>query len=136
MNGYGLMQEIERRSSGAWRPSPGSVYPALSQLEDEGLVRAEEADGRKQYALSDEGRKYVEDNRERLACLAAGVARTGRRGRRRRRPCLSHPSCADPAIPGAGVRRPQSSHTDRLRTRVESDPEDRRSGQGAAAYPG
>ena len=44
-NGYGLMQEIEQRSDGAWRPSPGSVYPALSQLEDEGLVRAEEREG-------------------------------------------------------------------------------------------
>src|SRR5918911_1756410 len=39
-NGYGLMQEIEQRSEGVWRPSPGSVYPALQQLEDEGLVRA------------------------------------------------------------------------------------------------
>ena len=46
-NGYQLMQEIERRSEGVWRPSPGSVYPALQQLEDEGLVRAEETDGRK-----------------------------------------------------------------------------------------
>jgi DNA-binding PadR family transcriptional regulator len=66
LNGYGLMQEIEQRSGGAWRPSPGSVYPALSQLEDEGLVKAEEADGRKQYALTDEGRTYVDENRERL----------------------------------------------------------------------
>src|SRR3954449_11332600 len=40
-NGYGLMQEIEQRSEGEWRPSPGSVYPALSQLEDEGLVAPE-----------------------------------------------------------------------------------------------
>src|SRR5215212_2194755 len=38
-NGYQLMQEIEQRSDGVWRPSPGSVYPALQQLEDEGLVR-------------------------------------------------------------------------------------------------
>jgi DNA-binding PadR family transcriptional regulator len=66
LNGYGLMQEIEQRSGGAWRPSPGSVYPALAQLEDEGLVKAEEADGRKQYALTDEGRTYVTENRERL----------------------------------------------------------------------
>ena len=44
-NGYQLMQEIERRSDGAWRPSPGSVYPALQQLEDEGLIRAEVQDG-------------------------------------------------------------------------------------------
>src|SRR4051794_8268886 len=54
-NGYQLMQEIERRSEGVWRPSPGSVYPALQQLEDEGLVRAEETDGRKLFHLTDAG---------------------------------------------------------------------------------
>src|SRR3974390_151491 len=43
-NGYAIMQEIEERSSGIWRPSPGSVYPALAQLEDEGLIRSEEVD--------------------------------------------------------------------------------------------
>jgi hypothetical protein len=47
MNGYQIIQEISERSGGVWRPSPGSVYPALQQLEDEGLIRAEEgADGR------------------------------------------------------------------------------------------
>lgn len=65
-NGYGLMQEIERRSEGAWRPSPGSVYPALAQLEDEGLIRAETGDGRKRFALTDEGRRHVEEHREEL----------------------------------------------------------------------
>jgi DNA-binding PadR family transcriptional regulator len=65
-NGYGLMQEIEERSGGVWRPSPGSVYPALSQLEDEGLVRATEADGRKSFALTDAGSAHVEENRERF----------------------------------------------------------------------
>jgi DNA-binding PadR family transcriptional regulator len=64
-NGYGLMQEIEERSGGVWRPSPGSVYPALSQLEDEGLVQATEHDGRKSFALTDEGTAHVESNRER-----------------------------------------------------------------------
>jgi DNA-binding PadR family transcriptional regulator len=65
-NGYQLMQEIEQRSDGAWRPSPGSVYPALQQLEDEGLVTQREADGRKLYELTDEGRTYVEENRDKL----------------------------------------------------------------------
>jgi DNA-binding PadR family transcriptional regulator len=65
-NGYGLMQEIEERSGGVWRPSPGSVYPALSQLEDEGLVRAIEHEGRKSFALTDEGSAHVEANRERF----------------------------------------------------------------------
>ncbi len=65
-NGYGLMQEIEQRSEGAWRPSPGSVYPALAQLEDEGLVSAGEVEGRKAYTLTDAGRTYVEEHREEL----------------------------------------------------------------------
>src|SRR3982750_3473314 len=65
-NGYGLMQEIESRSEGVWRPSPGSVYPALAQLEDEGLVTADESDGRKQFTLTDAGRAHVDEHRERL----------------------------------------------------------------------
>jgi DNA-binding PadR family transcriptional regulator len=65
-NGYGLMQELEERSGGLWRPSPGSVYPALSQLEDEGLIQAAEHDGRKSFTLTDEGTAHVEANRERM----------------------------------------------------------------------
>ena len=65
-NGYGLMQEIEARSGGAWRPSPGSVYPALSQLEDEGLVKAEESAGRRQFALTEAGRTYVTEHADEL----------------------------------------------------------------------
>jgi DNA-binding PadR family transcriptional regulator len=59
-NGYQIMQEVEERSEGVWRPSPGSVYPALQQLEDEGLIRSEEIDGRKLYAITEEGRAQVE----------------------------------------------------------------------------
>ena len=58
-NGYALMQEIEERSGGAWRPSPGSVYPALAQLEDEGLVRAEQIEGGRHFVLTDAGREHV-----------------------------------------------------------------------------
>src|SRR5918994_1048936 len=65
-NGYQLMQEIEQRSDGVWRPSPGSVYPALQLLEDEGLVRVEPGDGRKAYGLTDEGRAHVEARRDEL----------------------------------------------------------------------
>ena len=63
-NGYQLMQEIEQRSDGVWRPSPGSVYPALQQLEDEGLIRSEEAEGRRLYHLTDAGRAYVAERPE------------------------------------------------------------------------
>jgi DNA-binding PadR family transcriptional regulator len=65
-NGYQLMQEIEDRSGGVWRPSPGSVYPALAQLEDEGLVRGDDGAGRRAFQLTDEGRKYVEEHRDAL----------------------------------------------------------------------
>jgi DNA-binding PadR family transcriptional regulator len=60
-NGYQIMQELEQRSGGAWRPSPGSVYPALQQLEDEGMIRSAEQDGRKLYELTDAGRQFVAD---------------------------------------------------------------------------
>lgn len=58
-NGYQIIQELGRRSDGAWRPSSGAVYPALQQLEDEGLIRAEERDGKRNFALTDAGRAYV-----------------------------------------------------------------------------
>jgi DNA-binding PadR family transcriptional regulator len=60
LNGYQIMQEVERRSGGVWRPSPGAVYPALSQLVDEGLVRSDETGDRKTYVLTDEGRAQVD----------------------------------------------------------------------------
>ncbi len=60
-NGYQIMQEVTERSEGTWSPSPGSVYPALQQLEDEGLIRSEEVDGRKLFRLTDEGLARVQE---------------------------------------------------------------------------
>jgi DNA-binding PadR family transcriptional regulator len=60
-NGYQIMQEVEERSDGVWRPSPGSVYPALAQLEDEGLIRSQESDGRKLFVLTEEGQAHVKE---------------------------------------------------------------------------
>jgi DNA-binding PadR family transcriptional regulator len=67
LNGYQIMQEIEQRSDGVWRPSPGSVYPALAQLEDEGLVGTEQVGERRTYVLTDAGRAYVDEHRAELA---------------------------------------------------------------------
>ena len=62
-NGYQIIQEIAARSGGVWQPSPGSVYPALQQLEDEGLIRAESMDGgRKGFTVTDEGRAYMTEH--------------------------------------------------------------------------
>jgi DNA-binding PadR family transcriptional regulator len=59
MHGYQIIQEITERSGGIWRPSPGSIYPTLSQLEDEGLVVGEKQEGKKVYRLTDEGREQL-----------------------------------------------------------------------------
>jgi DNA-binding PadR family transcriptional regulator len=54
-HGYELIGRLEEKSGGVWRPSPGSVYPTLQLFEDEGLVKAEERDGKRVYALTDAG---------------------------------------------------------------------------------
>lgn len=65
MHGYQLMQAVAERSAGRWTPSPGAVYPAISQLEDEGLVTVVAEAGRKVVSLTDEGRAHVAENRDR-----------------------------------------------------------------------
>jgi DNA-binding PadR family transcriptional regulator len=74
MHGYQIIQEISQRSGGAWKPSPGSVYPTLQQLEDEGLVRAQEQDGRRVYRLTEEGQRVAGERAEEFANLWQGVS--------------------------------------------------------------
>src|SRR5689334_5023065 len=75
-NGYQIIQEIAERTQGVWRPSAGSVYPALQQLEDEGLISAAAGEDRKRnYTLTDEGRAYVQAHADELR--AAWDAVTG-----------------------------------------------------------
>lgn len=79
-NGYQLMSEIAERSDGVWRPSAGSVYPALGLLEDEGLIEQVEGDSGKTYALTEAGRAHVAERGEDLTDPWARVAGP-RRGR-------------------------------------------------------
>ena len=65
-NGYQLIQEIPARTDGAWRPSAGSVYPALQQLEDEGLIAPQGTGRRRVFTLTDKGRTYVEAHADEL----------------------------------------------------------------------
>jgi DNA-binding PadR family transcriptional regulator len=65
-HGYAVMTELSARSGGLWRPSPGSVYPVLQQLQDEGLVASRDSEGRKVFELTDAGRRYVEEHAEEL----------------------------------------------------------------------
>ncbi|GAA1491100.1 hypothetical protein GCM10009626_38460 [Brachybacterium sacelli] len=62
MHGYQLMQTITERTGSRWRPSPGAIYPTLSQLEDEGLVITEKVGGRKLASLTESGRAHVEEH--------------------------------------------------------------------------
>jgi DNA-binding PadR family transcriptional regulator len=65
-NGYQIIQELSERSNGAWRPSPGSVYPILQQLEDEGLVEIASNGSGKTYNLTASGKALVEKDRATL----------------------------------------------------------------------
>jgi Predicted transcriptional regulators len=65
-NGYGLIKAIQAKTEGAWRASPGSVYPTLQQLVDEGLIAPTSDGARAEYALTDEGRAYVADHADEI----------------------------------------------------------------------
>jgi DNA-binding PadR family transcriptional regulator len=70
-NGYQIIQEIGARTQGVWRPSAGSVYPALQQLEDEALIKdqgseAAGEDRRRMYTLTEEGQAYVTEHADEL----------------------------------------------------------------------
>jgi DNA-binding PadR family transcriptional regulator len=66
-NGYGLIKEITDRSGGTWHPSPGSIYPTLQQLVDEELIEAVGEGKRTDFALSESGRVWVDENADELA---------------------------------------------------------------------
>jgi DNA-binding PadR family transcriptional regulator len=60
MHGYEMITELEERTGGVWRPSAGSIYPTLQLLEEQGLIRGEEAEGKRRFTLTDEGRDETE----------------------------------------------------------------------------
>ncbi len=69
INGYQVIQQISDLSDGAWRPSPGSVYPTISQLEDEGLVTSDDARGRRTIRLTAQGLAWAEAHTDELAAV-------------------------------------------------------------------
>lgn len=76
-HGYELIQEISERSQGFWTPSPGSVYPTLQALEDEGLVTLDAVEGRRTASLTEAGRAYVAEHAEQLGEPWAAEADAG-----------------------------------------------------------
>lgn len=75
INGYQVIQQIAERSDEAWRPSPGSVYPTIQQLQDEGLVETDDERGRKTLRLTEAGQAWVADNADELAGVWAPFER-------------------------------------------------------------
>jgi DNA-binding PadR family transcriptional regulator len=73
-NGYQIIQDIAERTHGVWRPSAGSVYPALQQLVDEGLISPDGEDKRRMYTLTEEGQAYVESHADELRSSWDAVA--------------------------------------------------------------
>ncbi|MFB9315673.1 PadR family transcriptional regulator [Nocardioides plantarum] len=69
VNGYQVIQQIAERSDGGWRPSPGSVYPTIQQLQDEGLVDTDDERGRRSLRLTESGQAYVADHADELAAV-------------------------------------------------------------------
>lgn len=74
-HGYQLIQDISERSHGAWTPSPGAVYPALSALQDEGLIDDEKVEGRRVFSLTQSGRAYVQSRSEEIGAMFAGFSK-------------------------------------------------------------
>ena len=64
MHGYEVMKALETQTNGCYKPSPGTVYPTLQWLEDEGLVTSSEASGKKVYAISDAGRAFLDEHKD------------------------------------------------------------------------
>jgi DNA-binding PadR family transcriptional regulator len=76
MHGYEVMKALEEQTHGCYRPSPGSVYPTLQWLEDEGLVRAQDAEGKKVYEITDQGRAFLEEHRSTVDDIFDRIAET------------------------------------------------------------
>jgi DNA-binding PadR family transcriptional regulator len=77
-HGYDVMKAMEERMGGCYTPSAGTVYPTLQMLEDEGLVRVEQKDGKKVYHITPEGEKYLDEHKDVLDEILDRVRETVR----------------------------------------------------------
>jgi DNA-binding PadR family transcriptional regulator len=76
MHGYEVMKALEEHTCGCYKPSPGTVYPTLQWLEDEGLVTAKDVEGKKVYEITDAGRRFLDENRGTVDDIFERVADT------------------------------------------------------------
>jgi DNA-binding PadR family transcriptional regulator len=116
-NGYQLIQQISQRSGGVWEPSPGSIYPALQLLQDEGLVTASESDGKRLFSLTDAGRTYAEERRTELNAVWDTVSGTVDNSTAELRNLIKQVAIAVMQVAGTGTE-PQVAEARRLLTQT------------------
>ncbi|GAA2793725.1 PadR family transcriptional regulator [Kribbella solani] len=112
MNGYQIIQEIAERSGGVWKPSPGSIYPTLQQLEDEGLVTADAEAGRRTFRLTDEGRTYVGEHQDEVSAPWEAMSAPGGDDENGFRPVLGQVATAMWQIMATGTPEQQAKARD------------------------
>ncbi len=76
MHGYEVMKALEERTRGCYKPSPGTVYPTLQWLDDEGLVTVREVEGKKIYEITDLGREFLEENQSTVEDIFDRISET------------------------------------------------------------
>ncbi len=112
-HGYDVIQRLEDKTDGSWRPSPGSVYPMLQLLADEGLARSVERDGKRVYELTDAGRAETQQRIEDAGGTPWDLASRSRRELRpvaRQRPAAAHRGPSGGRVRKAGTGRPRGRH--------------------------
>lgn len=98
-HGYDLIKQIEEMSGGSYAPSPGVVYPTLTYLEEAGHVQAEEDGNKKSYSITEDGRAYLEENREMVDAIFERLAAIGGRMERRKSKREGHGRDDGPELP-------------------------------------
>jgi DNA-binding PadR family transcriptional regulator len=104
-HGYELIKLLEEKTSGAYSPSPGVVYPTLTFLEEAGYVTSESDGAKKRYTITEDGRAYLEENRdvadmvlERLSAIGEKLSRRRRAWQRREDEAKEVPQLVDAAL--------------------------------------
>jgi DNA-binding PadR family transcriptional regulator len=83
-HGYDIIKQLEEKTSGWYSPSPGIVYPTLTYLEEVGYLTSQAEGARTLYAITDEGRAYLEENREVIDAVMSRLAYIGKKARHMR----------------------------------------------------
>jgi DNA-binding PadR family transcriptional regulator len=127
-HGYELIKLIEEKTSGAYSPSPGVIYPTLTFLEEAGYVTAESEGAKKRYTITEPGRAYLEENRDVADMILDRLAAIGKKLARRRRAWEKHENEAKgvPQLVDAALDNLRAATLKRLETEgAEGDAETR-----------